>query len=145
MPMPDLNSRSRRSGRAFRVVSIGVCVTLLFGLVGCGSSGQSIGGTVTFQGRPLSAGFVMFQTAGGIQQAPIEADGSYRIGGLVPGEARVAVVGPAKPAVGPDGVSADVVPAGELVFIPEKYAQVETSGLSCTVGNGTQQHDIALE
>jgi len=145
MPTSDQHSRPRRAARAFRAVSIAVWGIASCGFAGCGSSGPSVGGTVTFEGRPLTTGFVMFQTAGGIQQATIGTDGSYRVGGLVPGEARVAVVGPARPAVGPDGVSADVMPAGELVFIPEKYARVETSGLSCTVGNGTQQHDIPLE
>jgi hypothetical protein len=124
---------------------LGVAV---LGLVGCGSQGSSVSGKVTYQGKPLTSGFVMFHPAEGpVLQSPIAADGTYRIEGAAAGRVNVAVTGPSKPVAGPDGVSADAdAPAGPQVYIPEKYGMLETAGLAYDVtGAATQSHDIALE
>lgn len=125
--------------------AVGLC---LLGIVGCGPSSASVSGTVSFQGQPLTSGFVMFQPAEGmLLQSPIAPDGTYRIDGVVPGGVAIAITGPAKPVAGPDGVSADnPSSSGPQVFIPEKYGLLETAGLTYEVtGAGTQVYNIDLQ
>jgi hypothetical protein len=131
--------------RQLLFTAVGLC---LLGILGCGSSGASVSGKVTFQGEPLTSGFVMFQPPEGmLLQSPIAPDGTYRIDGVVPGGVAVAVTGPSRPAVGPDGVSADEPSSsGPQVFIPEKYGALETAGLTYEVTNaGSQVYDIELQ
>lgn len=51
------------------------------------------------------------------------------------------------PAKGPDGVGADEPGTYEEnpALIPEKYAEVETSGLMYEVASGEQTHNIDLK
>jgi len=114
---------------------------------GCGPSGVSVTGTVTYKGEPLTSGFVIFQPEQGSPlQAPIAADGSYQLAGVEPGQVAVAVTGPTKPVAGPDGVSADAPADGPQVYIPDRYGVLEKAGLSYTVTDAAPQvHDIALE
>lgn len=136
--------RNEKRMRHFLLTIKGLC---LLGIVGCGPSGTSVSGKVSFQGQPLMSGFVMFQPADGmLLQSPIAPDGMYRIVGAAPGVVAIAVTGPAKTVVGPDGVSADdPSSSGPQVFIPEKYGLLETAGLTYEVTDaGTQVHDIDL-
>lgn len=131
-----------------RICSSVVLSIAVFACGGCGPSGASVTGTVSYKGQPLTSGFVIFQPeVGNLSQSPIAPDGSYRIEGVSPGRVAVAVTGPTKPAVGPDGVSADgPAVGGPQVYIPERYGVLEKAGLAYEVSEvSPQTHDIMLE
>ncbi len=84
-------------------------------LAGCGSSSSTVSGTITFDGKPLNSGFVLFQPSQGtVQSANIQPDG-------------------------PEAFDL------KSVFIPRKYGDVATSGLTYEVKPGSQTHDIQLQ
>lgn len=106
-------------------------------LTGCGSGNPPtapVTGTVTFQGKPLPAGTVIFTpTAGGPPATgEIQPDGTYTLttfedgDGAVPGTHGVAV-------------SAVLVPEEGLpeatALIPMKYSSEQTSGLTAEVAD----------
>jgi hypothetical protein len=82
-----------------------------------------------------------------VKSTAIQSDGTYTIEGLAVGNAGISINVPAPPLPGPDGVSADAPEAFAFkpVQIPEKYADVQTSGLTYQVTTGTQEHNINLE
>jgi hypothetical protein len=86
----------------------------------------TITGMVTFQGKPLTGGFVTFVTEKGKADAKINADGTYRVRGVP--------VGPAK-----------IVVASKAVAIPARYANADTSGLIYRIKEGRQVLDIELK
>ena len=76
----------------------------VFPLTGCGSSSATVSGTVTFAGKPLNSGFVLFQPSEGtVQSANIQPDGTYTVEQLGLGMAKISVTVPPPPAAGPDG------------------------------------------
>jgi hypothetical protein len=139
---------------------------LLFGLlafaVGCGPNYKARGtvkGTVTFAGKNLTAGSVVFYGKDNLTgSASIRTDGTYVINDAPLGDVKITVTVPQMP---PGGVgymkgapagpvmpgesasSATTIPSN-VVSIPQKYANVETSGLTYTVQRGEQTHDIPL-
>jgi hemoglobin len=85
--------------------------------------GGSVKGRVTFNGKPLAQGAVTLSDKGGkAHSAAIEADGSYGLENVPPGEYKVAVRGG-----------------------PAKFADPATSGLTVTVTKGKQVLDIELK
>jgi len=122
------------------------CIALF--LAGCGGSSATVNGTITLDGKPLNSGFILFQPSEGtVQSADIQPDGTYTVGQLGLGTAKIAINVPPPPPSGPDGVSADAPGASnvEPVLIPEKYGDVETTGLTYEVKLGAQVHDIDLK
>src|SRR6476646_606329 len=91
----------REHAHLFRIVASAFAVQLALNLPGCGASDelprQAVSGTVTFAGKPLEAGLIMFlpegaevATQGG---GPLVA-GKYAIArdaGLVPGKYKVTI------------------------------------------------------
>ncbi len=108
----------------------------------------SISGKVTYKGKPLSGGAIIFEGADGrVVTATIDADGTYKLDKIKPNVAyKLAITTEAvkrnppggKPAISPKG-------APELIVIPEKYSDADKSGLTFTPQEGNQNHDIALE
>ncbi len=101
---------------------------LLLSMTGCGPADdgrRSVSGTVTFQGKPLDRGNIMFVTPDGLgsQTGAVIASGAYEIPaeqGLLPGRYKVAISSadgdvPADPNTppGPSGnfTSVDRIPA----------------------------------
>jgi hypothetical protein len=147
------------------------CLAVL-ALSGCGPSVGSISGKVTYQGKPISGGKVTFLTSDQkVRTAPIGSDGSYSIDKVTVGPAKIAVeppiplgpmippgADPSKPGgmasskpVGMDPSKFDA-PAGAApppevkeVPLPPKYKDAEKSGLTYTVVQGKQQHNIELK
>jgi hypothetical protein len=149
------------------VVALGLVLT-----VGCGRR-ATVEGKVSYEGKTLDSGEVMFYDAGGklLGRSAIEKDGSYKLT-CPPGEAKIAIVtaqgggamggmgprmGPPKDMGGPpkdSKVPAGVDPknlsggfsssGGPAVAVPPKYADPGTSGLSYTVTSGSQNHDINI-
>jgi hypothetical protein len=130
--------------------SLAFVLCLLTLLAGCGGPpGATVGGKVTYQGKPLNSGRVYFNVGGGkaVRSALIQTDGSYSVEGLPEGQAQLAVVVPPAPRAMPNDPTAPAVqaPAVAPVEIPAKYEKVETSGLTYQVKMGEHSHDIALE
>src|SRR2546421_9946630 len=70
-----------------------LAVVLLAG--GCAPGIGSVSGTVTYQGKPLTTGTVVFfDAANNSPSSPIQPDGTYTIGKVAAGQARIAVMMP---------------------------------------------------
>mgnify|MGYP001254879868 CR=1 FL=1 len=118
---------------ARRPVLLGLVVSVC-GWVGCGSDEPpmgSVSGKVTYEGQPLTAdpqGFVTIvdDKTGSGASAAIDTSGNYHIPSVLIGEYAVSVHSMPPP------------PGGEWIKldIPEKYQDLESSGLSVTVEEG---------
>jgi len=119
--------------------------TIVFA-AGCGEKEKSrdfgkVKGTVTFKGKPLDHGTVIFQhTEGPVSDARINPDGTYELNAAV-GETKVAV-DCREPDVQLGGVRQEIVPGKSIV--PEKMSSIETSGLKYTIIPGEDTFDIKL-
>ena len=124
-----------------------VCI-LVVGTVGCskGSPTGTVSGKVTYSGQPVEEGQVQFISTNGAAVGTLNADGTYSLrtqdGGDIPtGEYNVSV-GP----IIPDGVNGgDPPPPKDPKNIPKKFRSVATSGLSRTINEGHNEHDIELK
>lgn len=142
-------------------------------MAGCGTSAPQrdgpatypVSGTVTQGGAPVTGATVRFERADGSQASTGRTDsqGKYILAtfeagdGAPAGDYRVTIVkikGPeesaAVPEDDPNYKGAEESPAeGEEVeyrnLLPEKYASVETSGLTATVTEGPNNLDFQLE
>ena len=123
---------------------------LLLGLSGCGETAQPglVTGSVTFDGKPLRDGAVVFHPVGPgpIATGTITAEGRYEVKtgtslGLPVGDyiVTVAAFKEAKPPV--DNPQMEVVPE---LLTPPRYNQKENSGLKLTVKPGGNVFPIAL-
>jgi hypothetical protein len=74
--------------------TVGRVIPLLLPLlVGCGGSGATVSGTITYDGALVEQGFITFfpvDDAGATQGAAI-VQGKYRVAGLSPGKKRVLI------------------------------------------------------
>jgi hypothetical protein len=138
--------------------------------LGCGGGTGTVTGKVLFNDQPLPSGTVVFTNADGkgSQTAEIQPDGTYKIEKMPTGPAKVAVMTapsataegrvpgpqPKMPTPPPDKVPEGADPgkvygnkpqAKKYVKIPEKYADAEKSGLTVTVGSGSQEWNIPLK
>jgi hypothetical protein len=119
---------------------------------GCQGKGD-VSGTVTYEGRPLVFGTVLFEGSdGGLRQSNIGTDGSYTVRGVATGEAKVAVS-----SLNPN--SSDFIaiqreggkkppPRPEVrgwFPIPKKYDAPYTSGLTYPIKRGENKIDIELK
>ena len=120
-----------------------IFVLLLFCILltaGCGKK-VSVTGRVTFpDGKPLTTGSVIFETATYQVSGTIGTDGSYALGEInpgdkiLPGEYKVRVA--ASTGGGSDG-------APLVNLIHPKYSNTATSELTCTV-EGSTKFDITV-
>ncbi len=122
---------------------------------GCGQAGPKtypVSGTVSYQGKPLPLGIVMFVPKEGPPSKPalIDASGRYRLE-AVAGQHAVAVVAmPPRPGGRPDptvegGVDYTGVPEVKAL-VPKKYNRYDTSGIVVTVeATGPNTIDIKME
>jgi hypothetical protein len=141
---------------------------LLLLAMGCGSKG-SISGTVTYNGKPITSGTIVFAPDSGEPSvnAPI-ADGKYTIDKVPPGPAKVGVSSVfsgsgaltpmqmalqksgGKPPEGdiPEGARKLMEGASNAkqgVKIPDDYGDPSKSGLTYTVKGGKQTQDFDLK
>jgi hypothetical protein len=121
----------------------------------------TVKGRVTFNGKPLPSGTVTFVFHGGrgVESARILPDGTYSLPEVPLGESRVTVQTPdprrlpeglRKALDGPAAENATVVARRDAavivpsVEIPKRYNDPETSGLTFTVMQGGNLHDLEL-
>jgi hypothetical protein len=127
------------------------CLAALVLAAGCGSSQAVVSGKVTVHGQAVTAGTVLFlgannQTATGT----LDGEGRYVAPHVPMGSVKVAVQ-----TLRPEQVwaaaanrpkNAPPLPSRltNLVPVPEKYAEPETSGLTCDVQRRQQEYNIEL-
>jgi hypothetical protein len=142
------STRSARLCSLFRPVSLIGLLALV--ALGCGGKGDA-SGTVTYKGKPLAFGTVLFEGSdGNLRQGNIGPDGGYSVAGVSTGEARVAVNSPnpktitlisrtetEKPQSYPD------VPG--WFAIPKQYGTPAKSGLTYKIKAGANKIDIELQ
>jgi hypothetical protein len=114
--------------------------------LGCGSSADPrnakdtalVKGKVTLANQPLSSGMIVFTAANGwTARAPIR-NGWYVIAGAPIGEVKIGIVSAGEPGGGRTG-------RGKYMFIPPRYKDPATSGLTYTVpAGGEQEKNIEL-
>ena len=124
-------------------VLLGLAVAVSGGL-GCGSVEPptgSLSGNVTYNGQPVTAGVVTLvnDQAGMGASGELDASGRYRIESVRTGQYKVAIHRqPPPPESGPE------VFRSWKLNIPEKYQDLESSGLSATVSEGKNTADFSL-
>ncbi|WP_298860862.1 hypothetical protein [uncultured Gimesia sp.] len=120
-----------------------LCV-MLFTMTGCGDghpNRSTVTGTVSYNGKPLSVGSLVFIPVGGgpSAQGKIDRNGFYEMGtfddddGVIPGDYKIMITALTSP--GGSGLPEDAVNgnAGPVSVIPEWYGDLEKSGLLVTV------------
>jgi hypothetical protein len=136
----------------------------VFALCGCAAGHGTLSGKVTYKGKTVASGNVVVVGADGIvRYGKIETDGSYSVADVPVGEAKIGVNSP-NPVPDPvvvaaantgakrggrsqqNPISSTPTSDPKLWFaLPEKYAEVQTSGLTANVQKGQTTHDIPLD
>jgi hypothetical protein len=124
-----------------------LCFAFALGCSG-GDFESSVSGTVTLDGKAIGPGFLVFAPVTGNTNpanGAIQTDGRYELktantDGLRAGKYKVSVTVLDQPDV-PPGERSYVVAKSR---IPEKYSNVETSGLKFDVESGSNTIDIPL-
>jgi len=146
----------RRTWHAARIVAL-ICFVSL--ATGCGKRTGKVSGVITFEGKPVTSGSVMFAPPGEPPvTAEIEAGGKYTLAKVPYGLAQVAVVSPDPNPPGfdklPPGVkhpSGKELPVGPRVEakdwfpIPDDYASFTDSGLTFEVNQKEATFNIVLK
>jgi hypothetical protein len=146
-------------GRPQRSAAAGLGLIVLV-IVGCGGPSTrdvtgDISGKVTYAGKPLPSGIIVFVGLDGTHvPSQNHLDGSYVVRGVPAGSAQITVNTPwerfqaqqkqGRPAPRPVGRLLDSRGQPIAVKIPAMYSDVHQSGLTYTVRNGSQIHDIDL-
>jgi hypothetical protein len=98
-----------------------------------------VSGKVTYQGKPLSSGWIIFHSQDGRESGTaLGADGSYRAQGVSVGTTRLTVATDPNPPL-------PFLRGPRPVRLPLKYANPATSGLTVEVGEGNLVYDVALQ
>jgi hypothetical protein len=125
-----------------------VMVCLLLS-AGCGPSRPntaSVSGRVTFQGKPVTEGTIVFQPENGRPgMSQIGPDGSYSLRTFDPGDG--ALLGRHRVTIEARRIAEQNPVTGVLRIewlVPEKYARLESSPLTANVVSGTNKLDFDL-
>jgi hypothetical protein len=121
---------------------------------GCGPGKAEVTGKVTVDGQAAGGALVVFSSPGGRSaSAPIDKNGYYRAADVPTEQVKVCIIQLAMTAApDPDdrtSRTAPLMPTGQkprspVVTIPVRYTKVDSSGLTFTVGRGTNEYDIEL-
>jgi len=129
---------------ALRPLAAAGVAALALSLASCaswndGQTGAEASGRVTLDGKPFTAGTVVFVGPAGSTAAEVKPDGSYRAGNVPLGTVRVTIVttGPSAAPKGGYGPAPQVPP-------PPRYRSADTSGLKLDVSTGDNSFDIAM-
>jgi len=141
---------------------------LALAAAGCGKHATTtVRGKVTFGNQPVGMGRVIFLAADNTQgTAQLGADGTYTMTDAPVGDVRIAVEIPQRPNImtqlppapwdkpPADGsqpsvpeaekMKSSTVPTGTWTYIPDKFKDPSTSGLTWTVPAGGGDHDLPL-
>lgn len=137
---------------------------------GCGPSAGSVSGNITFEGKGIPVGTVVFVPANGADVSGSIYEGKYLVDKVPPGEAKVFITvptsepaaggmpafaqgakigwekkGPPKGAPVPEGFDPSKVDKLPNVKIPAQYTDAATTPLKYTVVIGKQEKDFELK
>jgi len=123
---------------------------------GCAKPKGSISGKVTYQGKPLTTGFVTFTPEKGpAVNSPIYGEGKYRVESVPVGAAKISVTAVSATSTetlrkvsnpkDPKEMMKALKPESTGTKIPSTYNDPDKSGLTYTVQQGPQEHDIQLQ
>lgn len=138
---------------AVRLVVVGSLLMMLTS--GCGKKDGNVTGTVTYKGKSLTHGTVVFHGVDGIPvNGIIDEAGKYEAKGIPPGETLVTVIQLPKDYRSPADLRKEFEAAGKTLnfaqlsppksLIPERYNNPEQSGLKANVVRGAMSFDIQL-
>lgn len=129
-----------------KVFIVGIFSLSMLVCIGCGDQ-HRLKGKVTFaDGQPVTSGMVIFSNASFQARGEIQSDGNYTVSstgkndGIPKGEYKVTVSGIVKLVGGGKNPMPFPVP-----LCDEKYMNVDTTDLSCTVPVSRNTFDIILE
>ena len=135
--------------RKLIIVLLGL--SCLFFLTACGASRGTIKGAVSYKNNPVTHGEVFFRGPDGeTRRADIAADGTYQVKGVTYGEVQVSVRQTPKGYQTPaearkawkekgEEMPADYDFSAPKSQLPQKYADLEKSGLTVTVSRSVVQ------
>jgi hypothetical protein len=142
--------------RTIRLVAVFIPLALL---TGCGGKGD-VSGTVNYQGKPVAKGQVTFQGQDGKTYMGDIQDGKYKVSGVPTGTAKIAVTaldesitehfrkmseyGRGNKGEGPPKAPPPAIDPASMYLVPQKYADVNSSGLSYEVKSGSNTHNIDI-
>ncbi len=146
-----MTARYSANTNCYYCVGLSLLIISLLGFSGCKEPEKlgRIGGKVTFQGKPVTEGLVLFSCIdkGVNMTAQLKKDGSYEIimakgAGLPLGEYRVCVSPPV-----PFYQIGEKPPARPKQYpnIPAKYRNNQTAALTTTVIDGDNRFDIEMK
>lgn len=136
-----------------RTLLVSGLLAALVGLVGCGGPKVEktyVTGSVTYQGKPLPTGTIAFVNENTVATGQI-TNGTYTVPEVAVGPNKISILTPA-----PMGMQtmqkvegkSFAGAAGEVVQVPATLNNPDTSGLTATIGTGTEQapfkHDVAI-
>lgn len=142
-----------RSKRGYSCVRASVTLFALLLLTvysGCGPTPSTITGKVTFEGKPISTGSIVFISPGGKVVSGNIFVGDYHVTGVETGPGTTVSISSHQPSPlmrPPTEDGGDVPQRKTLEYtpIPGRYRRSETSGLTCNVVEGEQTLDFALQ
>lgn len=130
--------------------SVGLAVAVLFaafGIAGCGEKGVkkiTLNGTISYKGQPLRSGILQLVGDNGYYgTAVINADGTFTVTDVIPGELKVSIQQSPNGEGSSDGKKTAAAP--KAVALPDKYRSAETSGLKYPITETTKDLKIELE
>jgi hypothetical protein len=125
--------------------------------IGCGGQAKgTVSGKVTYREKPCPNGFVTFVPENGAPlHGEIQSDGSYRIENVPLGPVKICI----QPKSAEDTLSSSPMPRNPQDYgkvmasgseagkqqVPPQYVDPTKSGLTYSVKQGAQQHDIVLK
>jgi hypothetical protein len=111
-------------------------------------TGATLEGTVTYGKDPVGAALVIAQNQSGAATGFIDDDGRYRLQNVPLGEVSLAVDTNAGKGRAMGMLMAQSQGKGQeapkIVDVPAKYAKPTTSGLTTTISQGANTHDIVI-
>jgi hypothetical protein len=126
-----------------RIVAVAVVLLLL---VGCGPKGKkgAVTGTVTYKGQPVNnAALLLYPASGGNNPitVPVTQEGTFSASDLPPGEYKVVVQGSAAQGA----ASGAAMATKPTIQFPNKYKQLTSTDLKCTVAKGQETVNLDLK
>lgn len=130
--------------------TIFVVLLLIFLCSGCSQQTATVNGQLTWKGKPLPSGTIIFHSADGTKHPSVlNEKGEYLVRNLPAGEARISFLPHERVPKGFNRVEPSGVPSlpgtkQAIPTIPKKYENAQESGLRLVAKPGSQRFDISL-